>query len=221
MEIKNMPFFCSWSGGKDSCLSLYHAIRKGGKPKKLITMLTINGKKTRSHGLPIEVIMEQSKALGIPLETCSTSWGEYEKNFIHLIKGMKHEGIDFGVFGDIDIEKHREWVERVCQLVETEPYLPLWKKKRSSLVKEFIAAGFKAKIVAVKDDVLDRSFLGRELDLILIEEFRKIGIDVSGENGEYHTVVTNGPIFSKEIELVAGEKVFHNGYWFLDTFLKK
>lgn len=214
--IKNNSFFCSWSGGKDSCLALYYALREGGKPSKLVTMLIEDGKRSRSHGLSLDLLRAQAQSLNIPLYTCSTSWSNYEENFSVILRGIKKEAINFGIFGDIDLEDHKAWVERVCSYENINSYLPLWQKGRREIVEEFINLGFKATIVAVKDGVLDNSYLGKELDNNLLKEFEKIGIDACGENGEFHTVVTDGPIFSKQINIKKLDVVLRSGYWFLD-----
>lgn len=215
MNINNKTFFCSWSGGKDSCLSLYYALKQGGIPKRLITMLIENGERSRSHGLSLNLLKKQSKSLNIPLSTYAASWEDYETSFITALKEIKESGINIGVFGDIDIEDHENWVKKVCNKTNMLEYLPLWKKPRTKIVKEFIDYGFKAIIIAVKDDkLLDKELLGRELDKNLIRILEKRGVDLAGENGEYHTLVTGGPIFKNDIEYKLEEKIFINGYWF-------
>lgn len=214
MSIKELPFFCSWSGGKDSSLALYYAIRDGGKPRTLFTTLVEEGDKTRSHGLPLDLLRAQSAALGIPLVVRATSWESYTGVFISAVKQFKDEGIKAGVFGDIDLEEHREWVEKTCDAAGVLPFLPLWKKPRRQLLRELLEVGFKATIIVVRDGVLDRSFLGRTLDAELIDIIERSGVDPMGEEGEFHTVVTDGPIFSFPIFLEMGDQIFHDGYWF-------
>lgn len=215
MKINHKAFFCSWSGGKDSCLSLYYALKQGGMPKRLITMLVENGERSRSHGLSLNLLKKQSESLNIPLSTYATSWEDYETNFITALKEMKESVINIGLFGDIDIEDHKNWVKKVCNKTNMLAYLPLWKKSRRKIVKEFIEEGFKAIIVAAKDDKhLGKALLGRELSMDMISTFEKRGIDPAGENGEYHTLVTGGPIFKHDIKYRLEEKVFFNGYWF-------
>jgi len=215
-SINNHNFFCSWSGGKDSCLAFYHAIQNGGIPKTLFTMLRDDGERSRSHGLPVDLIERQAKSLGVSLVVKKSSWNEYEKVFLSAIREFKENGISCGVFGDIDLEPHLEWVERVCSMVTIKPYEPLWKKARLDLLSEFLRLGFSATIVAIKQDVLDTGFLGRVLDENLIKEMETIGIDPSGEKGEYHTVVTDGPIFSFPLQLEFKEKYVDDGYCFSD-----
>lgn len=215
-SINNHNFFCSWSGGKDSCLAYYHAVQDGGIPKTLLTMLRDDGKRSRSHGLTIDLLERQAKSLGISLAVEKTSWNEYERVFLSALREFKKNGIDCGVFGDIDLEPHLEWVERVCAMAMMKPYEPLWKKARLDLLSEFLGLGFSATIVAIKQDVLDADFLGKVLDEKLIKEMQKIGIDPSGEKGEYHTVVTDGPIFSFPLRLEFKEKYVDDGYCFLN-----
>ncbi len=217
---KDERFFCSWSGGKDSTLALYRAIQDGGTPKGLLTMLTEGGLRSRSHGLPVELIQAQADSLKIPLTLQCASWDDYEKNFISVIGKFVADDISCGVFGDIDLDPHREWVERVCSLAEVRAVEPLWKTSRRELLHEFIELGFKAVIVVVKDDLLDASFLGRTLDYDLIDAMEQAGCDASGEKGEYHSVVIDGPIFSTPIELETKSQLVRDGYRFLDVGVK-
>lgn len=216
-SIKDWPFFCSWSGGKDSCLALYRAFRGGGRPRFLLTMLAEGGQRSRAHGLPVTVIGRQSSALGIPLITRATSWDDYEATFIAALRKLKEDGVGVGVFGDIDVDAHREWVERVCSSAAIRPRLPLWKEDRHTLLEELIEVGFKATIIAVKEGVLDGRFLGKTLDLGVVREIKAAGIDASGEQGEYHTVVTDGPIFSAPLRLDIRGQIARGGYRFLDA----
>lgn len=215
--VKDLPFFCSWSGGKDACLALYRAMQEGGVPRFLVTMLYEDGKASRGHKLPIDLVNKQALSIGIPLIARKTSWEGYESALLSILGELRLEGIEVGIFGDIELEGHREWVSRVCSLVDMHAYLPLWGNKRGDLLDELLNAGFKATIVAVRENVLDRRFLGMTLDKALLQEFTDLGIDASGEAGEYHTVVTDGPIFSSPLLLEAkGENLF-DGHWFLDV----
>jgi len=218
-SIKGNPFFCSWSGGKDSCLALYRAIQHGGIPKVLLTMFTEGGERSRSHGLSVDLIRCQALALGIPLVMCNSSWDDYEDNFLSAIRKFKEDGIEYGVFGDINLEPHLEWVERICSSVAIRAYEPLWKETRWVILNEFLRLGFKATIIVIKQGALDESFLGRTIDQQVITDLEKAGIDTSGEEGEYHTVVTAGPIFSSEIHLEMKEHIVRDGYCFLDVSL--
>jgi diphthine-ammonia ligase len=192
---------CSWSGGKDSALALQLASDVGSRPGALLTMLDESGSRSRSHGLPPSVLEAQAAALGLPLVTCNTSWDDYTSVFVAELGRLAEQGFDECVFGDIDIDDHRLWCERACTRVGLAPRHPLWQRPRRELLDEFLDRGYRATIVVVRDGVLARSFLGRQLDSQLVEELEAAGIDACGENGEYHTVVTDGPNFSQPIEL--------------------
>ncbi|MBU0481565.1 MAG: diphthine--ammonia ligase [Proteobacteria bacterium] len=219
-DLKGKDFFASWSGGKDSCLALYRAIRQGGRPRRLLTMFGDDGEKSKSHALSREIIQAQADALGIPVEIGSASWDDYEARFLEHLAGLKADGLGDGVFGDIDLLPHRQWVEKVCDKHGITPHLPLWQEERRKLVGEFIEAGFVAMIVVVEDKRLDRSFLGRRIDWPTIEALEAAGADACGEEGEYHSLVIDGPLFSSALNLQTGAIVGHGGYSFLETALE-
>lgn len=201
---KNAFFFSSWSGGKDSCLALHRACMAGAKPACLLTIISEDGIRSRSHGLRRDVIAAQAAALGIPLLTRCASWAEYEAAFIDALHAIRKQGVAAGVFGDIDFPPHLEWEEKVCAKADIIPYLPLWEGARLALLNEFITLGYKALIVRVNEHKLNRKFLGRIIDREVVGEFQKTGIDPCGENGEYHTVVVDGPIFSEPLPVTTG-----------------
>jgi len=178
-------------------------------------MMAEDGARSRSHGLPKALIEEQARSLGIPIVFRSASWEEYEGVFISALREFRESGIKAGVFGDIDIDSHREWVQRVCALTDITPVHPLWKRDRRELLDEFIGLGFKAIIIALKHDKLGKKFLGRAINRETVADLEKAGVDASGESGEYHTIVTAGPTFSSDILLETKGQVGHNGYWFL------
>jgi uncharacterized protein (TIGR00290 family) len=210
-------FVCSWSGGKDSCLALRRAMSAGARPQSLLTMLAEDGAQSRSHGLPASVLQAQAARLGIPLLTRAAPRKEYEAVFVAALQKLKEQGVEAGVFGDIELAEHREWVERVCEVVGIEAHLPLWQESRAKLLDEFLSLGFKATVVATRDEELGNDYLGRVLDVALVQEFERLGIDLCGERGEYHTVVTDGPIFSRPLGLKEGLITLRLGTWFVDV----
>jgi uncharacterized protein (TIGR00290 family) len=218
--IKSKPeqgprYFCSWSGGKDSCLSLYRAIKAGYACASLFTMIDESGRRSRSHGLPPEALKAQSEAMGIPLRTASATWENYESQFKKQAALFRNENILHGVFGDIDLEPHREWVERICRESGITAHLPLWKSVRRTMVHEFIEAGFKALIVVVNTKKMPGEFLGRCVDETLVRDLEAIGVDACGENGEFHTFVCDGPLFKRPLCFTKGDIVANEEYVFL------
>ena len=210
--------FISWSGGKDSCLAYYRAIRNGIKARYLLNMVREDGSRSRSHGLATEWLQMQAQAIGIPLVQRQTSWADYEAEFKKALLTFKDEGIAMGVFGDIDLEGHRQWVERVCSECSITPRLPLWGESQDRLLKEFIHAGFEAIVVATKADLLGEEWLGKKIDLEFLADLagKKNDITLCGEAGEYHTFVIDGPLFEKRIRIVEVERVLRDGHWFLE-----
>ena len=219
-----ISYFVSWSGGKDSCLALFRTIKTYGIPKYLINMLTEDGYRSRSHGLTRTVLEKQANLLQIPINFYSASWNDYEAVFINALYDLKKEGIAMGVFGDIKISNkqdwivHRQWADHVCDKAGMFANEPLWGDSAETLLQDFFDAGFVAKIISVKADLLSADYLGKILNKNLIIEFIKQGIDPAGENGEYHTVVLDGPIFTKPLFLQEREQVLKNGYWYLDVY---
>lgn len=215
MDIGNKEFFCSWSGGKDSSLAYYYTVENGGIPAALVTTLLESGERTRAHGLSVDMLERQAENMDSRLITCPTSWEDYEQNFIDLLSCLnKENNIELGVFGDIELDGHREWVEKVCEIAGFQAHLPLWHKSRRELICNFIELGFEAIVIVVDDEVLDQSFLGRTLDMAFIAEMERLELDPAGENGEYHTVVVDGPIFEKAVDYELGEIKRDNGKWY-------
>lgn len=179
-------------------------------------MLEEGGERTRSHALPVEMVETQAAALGVPLAVRSASWDDYESRFLSALEELKKRGVGAGIFGDIDIDSHREWVERVCAEAGVTPLLPLWKADRAELLAEFLEAGFTAVVIAVKAGVLPPGLLGEALSPGVIRDIEEFGVDPSGEAGEYHTIVTAGPIFAGAVDFRARGRSLKDGYWFLD-----
>jgi diphthine-ammonia ligase len=117
------------------------------------------------------------------------------------------------------VDAHREWVRRVCAIAGIEPVHPLWQRNRRKLLEEFIGLGFKAQIVVINEQKLDKGFLGKIIQTGIIAEMEEAEIDPSGELGEYHTVVTDGPIFSSRVEIRTMGQYNCEGYWFLKVSL--
>jgi uncharacterized protein (TIGR00290 family) len=210
--------FASWSGGKDCCLALYRAKNKGMDIRYLVNTVNANGQRSCSHGVRATVVKRQAAALGIPILQRRTDGDNYESVFVKTLKELKKKGIEAGVFGDIDFAPHREWNERVCRPAGISAHLPLWQEDQNKLLEEFIAAGFKAVVIAVKADLLGKEFLGRIVDNKLLADIAALnkGITPCGEAGEFHTLVVDGPIFKKRLDIVASKIVSRGEHHFLE-----
>src|SRR3954468_15718556 len=116
----------SWSGGKDCCLALHRARDAGMDVRVLVAMFDETGERTRSHAIPRAVMEAQADALGLELVAPSASWGDYETGFVAPLPDLKGRGVSDMVFGDIDLQPHRDWEEKVCAAAGVTPHLPLW-----------------------------------------------------------------------------------------------
>jgi uncharacterized protein (TIGR00290 family) len=211
-----MKAFISWSGGKESSLSCYKTMKEL-EIAYLLNMISDDGKRSRSHGIDSMLLKVQSEAIGIPIVQRKSSWQDYEQEFKKAVSELKKRNIEAGVFGDIDLEEHREWVERVCEELGIEAILPLWGKTRAEVVGEFIDSGFEAVVVATKQDLLGPEWLGRRIDGKFVRNMKSLrNVDLCGESGEYHTFVTNGPIFEKRVNILETRKVQRDEHWFLE-----
>lgn len=212
MNLKEVsPFLCSWSGGKDSCYAMHLAVRKGMVPKVLLTVLNEHGDRSRSHGITREILETQAEALNLPIHFFESTWSDYEQLYIENLKNITTiYTIQSSVFGDIDIESHKEWEEKVSNEAGLQAILPLWQESRKKIVLDMIDVGVEAIIVSCNQQ-LGPSFLGRKVDETLIKDLENLEVDVCGENGEYHTLVTDAPLFKNKIEIkVLGHETSSN-----------
>ena len=213
--------FASWSGGKDGCLASYRAIKSGQDVRYLVNTITEDGEHSCSHGISSAVIRMQARALDIPIIQRRTTNDTYEEVFIQMLKDLKQAGITGGVFGDIDYDPHREWEETTCRKAGMQAYLPLWQEDQRQLMTEFIEAGFESVVITVKVKCFGEDILGKKVDsnfIAYLDELAKTkDITPAGEAGEYHTLVTDGPLFKKRLEIRESDTVKKDGYWFLQV----
>lgn len=208
-------FIVSYSGGKDSTLALYHAMQVG-KAIGLIVMLEEQGLRSRSHAMSMEIIQAQANALGLPIITASSSWNDYETEFLKLLAHAKQQGADVLVTGDLDMPEHGCWHDRITQQAGLKLCMPLWQRPHREVIEEFIQLGFKTMIVTVNLDLgMKVDDLGKILTLDYIQELENRGIDPCGEGGEFHSTVIDGPLFTAPIAVRKGDILYHENYAFL------
>jgi len=211
----------SWSGGKDSCFACYKAMQQGFKIKYLLNFISRESRRGCFHGLDGKLLKFQAGLINIPLvqEEVSPDMKKYEEEFKCAVSKFINKGINNMVFGDIYLEEHENWIERVCQELRIRALEPLWKNDPEKIIEEFIKSGFQAIIISCKADIMGKEFLGRAIDRDLTKELKAKGICPCGENGEFHTLVIDGPIFKKRIEILESEPIIKEGFWkhwFLD-----
>jgi len=209
-------YAASWSGGKDSCLACWKAISQGLKVSHLLNFINTDTTKAMSHGLDSKLIALQAQAMGLPILQQKVTWETYEAGFKAALAKLKLKGITGLITGDIYLQEHKDWIDRVCGESDISAVLPLWKMDSAQLLSDFIEAGFKAIVVSVKAEFLGKEWLGRQVDSKLLSELTQKNIDACGEAGEFHTFVYDGPMFKKPVKIGKSISIARDGHWTLD-----
>jgi uncharacterized protein (TIGR00290 family) len=229
---KHKTYF-NWSSGKDSALALHYLLQdKDYSVDYLLTSVNAHHNRVSMHGLRMELLQQQVNAIGIPNGTIELPEQptnvEYEKRMSEKVKQLKADGFEYAAFGDIFLEDLRKYREQQLEKLNIKTVFPLWKKDTKQLILEFIDLSFKAIVVCVNANFLDKSFAGRIIDKDFIKDLPK-GIDTCGENGEFHTFCFDGSVFKHPIKFSIGETVFKeykgdrmkSGFWFCDLLSEK
>ncbi len=224
--------YLNWSSGKDASMALYFLQEKSGFSVDLL-LTSMNGYHNRvsMHGLRRELLERQVRALGIKMETIELpeepSMEEYTQIMEKKVFCLKERGYEFAAFGDIFLEDLKRYREEQLVKLSMKSIFPLWQKNTTELLKDFIRKGFKAIVVTVNADLLDKSFAGRIIDENFISDLPD-NVDPCGENGEFHTFCFDGPIFNYPVKFQIGEKVYRGynspngekgekiGFWYCD-----
>lgn len=210
--VNGKKFVASYSGGKDSMLAIFRAINLGMEPVSLINTYNTDRESSWFHGIPEALLKEVSASLNIPIKLIKTTGKEYAENFEKELKEQKENGAEVCVFGDIDLEEHLQWCTARCDAAGIEAFFPLWKEERKALVDEFIERGFTANISIVDTERLSEKHLGMILSKETIYSILLEGADPCGENGEYHTFVSDGPLFKTPVSFCFGQPVKKDKY---------
>ncbi|WP_066383541.1 Dph6-related ATP pyrophosphatase [Neobacillus mesonae] len=200
----------SWSGGKDGCLALHTLIELGYEVVSLVTTAPKELGRTFGHGERTEMITLQGEALSIPVHFIECTFDSYTEQFIQDLKDLKnHYQISGIAFGDLYLDGHREWGEKVADAAGVEAIYPLWTKQEEALesLEKFVHSGYQAIVIRIREDILDESWLGRIIDDSFVRNIQQTTSCPMGESGEYHTYVFDGPLFSKKIQLGDSELI--------------
>ena len=211
----------SWSGGKDSALALY-ALQKNKdyEVSGLLTTITRDYDRSCMHGIRRPLLEKQAHSLNLPLEKVfiskDSSHEDYENKMTQILKNYLKEGISHVAFGDIFLEDLRKYREENLRKLGMEAVFPLWKNDTRKLAFAFLDEGFEAIITCVDSKTLDGKFAGRAFDDKFLKDI-DLHIDPCGENGEFHSFVYAGPVFSKKVTFKKGETVFRdNRFYYCD-----
>lgn len=207
-----MKFVMAYSCGKDSTLALHHMIAQGNDPVALITMVNEAEERSFFHGADLQMLQAYSKALNIPILITPATGDTYHLEMEKSLRKAVSLGAEIACFGDIDLEGNRAWGEERCKNAGIQAVFPLWQKNRTENVYELIGLGYQCLIKSINHTLLPREVLGRILDAETIDLMKRCGIDVCGENGEYHTLVVDGPIFCTPLTYKTGEILNFNDF---------
>lgn len=208
--MKTKAFF-NWSGGKDSALALHKVIQDDNfNISTLLTSVNKDSMRISMHGVPVELLKQQTESIGIPLEILSLPSSadmiEYENVMFEKMNKLKSMGINTAIFGDIFLEDLKKYRLEQLAKVNMKAHFPLWKIPTKDIMSEFIDLGFKTIVTCVDANYLDKSFVGRVIDKEFLKDL-PTNVDVCGENGEFHTFAFDGPIFKKPVNFTIGEKI--------------
>lgn len=202
-----MKFAMSYSCGKDSTLALHKMLKQGHEPVCLVVMVNEAAGRSYFHGADQTMLKRYSEALALPMILCPSAGSTYQSAFEAGLIKAKNMGAESVCFGDIDLEQNRQWEEERCQAVGLLPCFPLWQQRREEVVYELIRLGYKCLIKSINRTVLPTDLLGTLISDESISVMKSAGIDICGENGEYHTLTVDGPIFQKPLLFQIGNKI--------------
>ena len=213
----------SWSSGKDSAFSLYE-VRRAGEFDVVgaLTTVTETFGRVSIHGVRQEILREQCEAAGLPQRIVPIPYPcpneIYEARMGEAVAAAVREGITHMIFGDLFLADIRAYREQKLAGTGITPVFPLWERPTSALAQAMIASGLEAYLTTVDLKKLPAEFAGRKFDRQLLAELPE-GIDPCGENGEFHTCVIAGPMFSRPVPVETGERVIRDGYAYCDLVL--
>jgi uncharacterized protein (TIGR00290 family) len=211
------PVALSWSGGKDSALSLA-ALRADPSVEvvALLTSVTLGYDRISIHGVRRSLLRAQARAAGIPLQEIvlqpNSSNASYDQAVAYALDTLRqtHPTLETVAYGDLFLEDVRRYREDRLRLLGFTGSFPLWGRPTRELAEEFVDRGFEARLVCVDTTQLDASFAGRAFDRALLAELPAT-VDPCGERGEFHTFVSTAPSFSSPISYTLGEVVIRDG----------
>jgi uncharacterized protein (TIGR00290 family) len=222
-RLARTPVVLAWSGGKDSALAL-QALQHDDRWEVvgLLTTVVEPAGVVSMHRVPLDVIQDQAAAVGLPLTVAAIPDGASNLQYEQSLRVALQPWIDAGVrtvaFGDLFLDDIRAYRERVFGALGMQSVFPVWGRNTTTLAAEFIADGFQAWTCCVDGEKLSDRFCGRPFDFGFLGELPS-GVDLCGENGEFHTLVTDGPCFARPVRIAAGNVVQRGRFWYCEFTL--
>ncbi|MGB9114266.1 ATP-binding protein [Bradyrhizobium sp.] len=213
----------SWSSGKDSAFAL-HEVRRAGEFDVVgaLTTVTETFGRVSIHGVRQEILLAQLNAAGLPPHIVPIPYPcpneIYEARMGEAVAYAVREGVTHIIFGDLYLADIRAYREQKLKGTGVTPVFPLWERPTLALAHAMIASRMEAYLATVDRKKLPAAFAGRKFDLQLLADL-PAGVDPCGENGEFHTCVTAGPMFAQNLAVTAGERIERDGYAYCDLVL--
>jgi uncharacterized protein (TIGR00290 family) len=214
------PIALSWSGGKDSAMTL-HELR--GDPRydvvTLLTTVTDGHDRISMHGVRVELLRAQAAAVGLRVQEvripqrCSNA--DYEHAMGQACTDLRGAGIGTVAFGDLHLADVRAYRERQLAAAGMSGLFPVWGRDTTAFMRDLLTAGFVARVVCLDPGKLSGDAAGRQVDRAFLDDLPD-GVDPAGENGEFHTFVTDGPVLERPVKVALGDRVTRDGFCYVD-----
>lgn len=210
-----------FSGGKDSTMALYKAIKDGFDVKYLVSIISNNLESYMFHVANINITELSADAAGIPLIKKITKGIKEDEleDLTSILKEIKESGVEAVFSGALYSEYQKSRIDKICRELKLKSFAPLWHRNAEEYMREIIELGFEVIITSVSAEGLDESWLGKRIDMELLQELIKLndkyGINLAFEGGEAETLVLDCPIFNKKIVINESEKIWNrdHGYF--------
>lgn len=218
-----IPVYLSWSSGKDSAWALYQ-LQQDPDYEVVALVTTLNEKYDRvaMHAVRRQILEQQAAAAGLELITINLPWPCSNQDYEHImqdfVRQTRAQGIAHMAFGDLYLEDIRAYREKQLQGSGITPLFPLWKRPTRQLAEDMIDSGLQAWLTCIDPGKMPASLAGQRFDHALLASL-PADVDPCGENGEFHTCVTDGPMFTRPIAISPGEQVERDGFVFADLQL--
>ncbi|MEL6986482.1 MAG: diphthine--ammonia ligase [Bacteroidota bacterium] len=213
IKMANTQSILSWSGGKDAMMVLYESKFQNINIVSLLTTVELPHNRIRMHHVHASLIELQAMRLKLPLHKVyvseNASLEEYKIQIESTLLKYKQADINHICYGDLFIEDIKAFRTKQNLTLGVKSLFPLWERDTTQLAFDFLKAGFKAIVVCVNAKYLSGDFVGREYNEAFLSSLPE-DIDPCGENGEFHTFVYDGPLFSKRIDVEPEERIFKN-----------
>ena len=192
----------NWSGGKDSALALHKIIEENNyEVIALLTTINEETQKSSMHSIPLEILQKQAKSIGIPLHTAifSKDLKNYDEKMTEVVNHFKKQDVMSFIFGDIFLSDVKAYRESKLNPLGIEVIEPLWDKTSDEIMHEFLLSGIKTKIIVTDASKLESNYIGKIIDEDFVKSYPD-GLDICGENGEYHSLAYDGPLFKEKVD---------------------